>query len=44
MPPLVPLHAAFSQGPWRASHRAAKTVLGLEGSITTSEPPVFSSL
>src|SRR5260370_25986613 len=44
MPPFVPLHAEFSQGPCRPSHRQAYTMLGLDGSSSTSEPPVFSSL
>src|SRR4030095_10399814 len=43
MPPLVPFHVPFSQGPSRDSQRVAYTTLGLVGSIWTSPPPVFSS-
>src|SRR4051812_12993481 len=42
-PPPLPVHAAFSHGPWRCSHRFAYTTLGFVGSMSTSLPPVFSS-
>src|SRR5690348_11052699 len=44
IPPPLSLHDPFSHGPCRASQRAAYTVFGFDGSMTTSEPPVFSSL
>src|SRR6266513_769417 len=43
MPPLVPFHVLFSQGPSRDSQRVAYTTSELVGSIWTSPPPVFSS-
>src|SRR5438132_11284140 len=43
MPPLVPLHAPFSHGPWRVSQRHAYTISGFFGSNSTSDAPVFSS-
>src|SRR6266480_6442363 len=43
MPPLVPFHVLFSQGPSRDSQRVAYTTSELAGSIWTSPPPVVSS-
>src|SRR6185312_5847008 len=44
IPPLVPDHSPFSQGPSRDCHKVAKIISVLLGSMATSSPPVFSSM